>query len=96
MADFDVKFPSSAAFNSNFGEVQVISGKDGLSAYEIAVKNGFEGSEQEWLDSLKGKDGKDGYTPIKGIDYFTEADKAEMVSDVIERLPVYNGEVVSL
>ena len=26
----------------------------GLSAYEIAVKNGFEGTEQEWLDSLKG------------------------------------------
>ncbi len=32
-------------------------GKDGLSAYEIAVKNGFVGTESEWLDSLKGKDG---------------------------------------
>ncbi|MBP3647985.1 MAG: hypothetical protein J6K55_16390 [Clostridia bacterium] len=30
----------------------------GLSAYEIAVKNGFEGSETEWLASLKGLDGK--------------------------------------
>lgn len=29
----------------------------GLSAYEIAVQNGFEGSEQEWLDSLKGPPG---------------------------------------
>lgn len=27
---------------------------DGLSAYEIAVKNGFIGTEQEWLDSLNG------------------------------------------
>ncbi len=35
-----------------------IDGKDGLSAYEIATKNGFEGSEEEWLDSLKGADGK--------------------------------------
>ena len=26
----------------------------GDSAYEIAVKNGFEGSEQEWLENLKG------------------------------------------
>ena len=26
----------------------------GLSAYEIAKKNGFEGTEQEWLDSLNG------------------------------------------
>lgn len=25
----------------------------GLSAYEIAVKNGFEGTEEEWLESLK-------------------------------------------
>ena len=30
----------------------------GLSAYEIAVKNGYEGSETEWLASLKGMDGK--------------------------------------
>lgn len=29
------------------------SGPRGKSAYEIAVKNGFEGTEQEWLDSLK-------------------------------------------
>jgi hypothetical protein len=29
-----------------------------ISAYEIAVKNGFEGTAEEWLDSLKGKDGK--------------------------------------
>jgi hypothetical protein len=27
--------------------------RDGLSAYEIAVKHGFVGSEQEWLESLK-------------------------------------------
>ena len=30
----------------------------GLSAYEIAVKNGFEGTEEAWLFSLKGQDGK--------------------------------------
>lgn len=38
--------------------------------------------------------GKDGYTPAKGTDYWTESDKAEMVADVISALPVYNGEVV--
>ncbi len=32
----------------------------GESAYDIAVRYGFEGDEEEWLDSLKGKDGKDG------------------------------------
>lgn len=34
------------------GQMQTVYGKDGASAYEIAVKNGFEGTEQEWLDSL--------------------------------------------
>ena len=33
-------------------------------------------------------------TPIKGVDYYTDADKAEMVAAVIAALPVYSGEVV--
>lgn len=41
--------------------------KNGKSAYEIAVDNGFKGTETEWLESLKGADG---YTPVKGKDYF--------------------------
>ena len=32
----------------------------GKSAYEIAVDNGFSGTEQEWLESLKGERGQDG------------------------------------
>ena len=35
-------------------------GVDGLSAYEIAVKLGFEGNELAWLESLRGKDGQNG------------------------------------
>ena len=33
-------------------------GKDGKSAYEIAVAHGFTGTEEAWLESLKGKDGE--------------------------------------
>lgn len=43
-----------------------LKGEDGKSAYEIAVDNGFVGSEEQWLDSLKGKkgtDGSDGVSP---------------------------------
>lgn len=40
-----------------------------------------------------GEDGEDGYTPVKGIDYYTEADKTEMVNRVLSALPVYTGEV---
>ena len=32
----------------------------GQSAYELAVKNGYQGTEKEWLASLQGIDGKDG------------------------------------
>lgn len=35
-------------------------GAEGKSAFEIAVENGFVGTEAEWLESLKGKDGADG------------------------------------
>ncbi len=31
-----------------------------INAYDIAVKNGFKGTEQEWLASLKGQNGTDG------------------------------------
>ena len=34
--------------------------QDGLSAYDIAVKHGFIGTEEEWLDSLKGDKGDKG------------------------------------
>lgn len=46
-------------------------GSDGKSAYEIALDNGFRGSESEWLLSLHGADGR---TPVKGIDYFDGTD----------------------
>lgn len=39
-------------------------GDDGKSAYEIAVLNGFEGTEAEWLASLVGDDGTSSYTYV--------------------------------
>ncbi|QEM41899.1 tail assembly protein [Pseudomonas phage vB_PaeM_PS119XW] len=35
--------------------VSKIRNNEGLSAYEVAVKNGFVGTETEWLESLKGQ-----------------------------------------
>lgn len=35
-------------------------GADGKSAYELAVEDGFEGSLQDWFDSLKGEKGDPG------------------------------------
>ena|SRR5690625_11558 len=36
------------------------AGEPGKSAYEIAVEHGFVGSEEEWLESLKGEKGDKG------------------------------------
>lgn len=49
-------------------------GSDGLSAYELAVKNGFSGNETAWLESLKGEKGDtgaagaDGKNGLNGVD----------------------------
>ena len=59
-------------------------GTNGKSAYNIAVDNGFTGTETEWLESLKGNTGEpgapgaDGYTPVRGTDYWTADDIAEI------------------
>lgn len=41
-------------------------GENGLSAYEIATENGFEGTQTEWLASLKGDTGLQGIQGEKG------------------------------
>jgi hypothetical protein len=43
-------------------------GRDGKSAYEIAVENGFTGTVEEWLASLKGQDGANGRDGRDGRD----------------------------
>jgi len=50
-------------------------GIGGASAYDVAVLNGFVGTEEEWLDSLHGVDGKSAYE-LAVIDGFvgTEAE----------------------
>lgn len=37
--------------------VTITAGMDGKSAYDVAVENGFDGTEEEWLASLTGNDG---------------------------------------
>lgn len=49
--------PSCETTNKIFDQEVIIveRGKDGLSAYQVAVKNGFVGTEAEWLESLIGE-----------------------------------------
>lgn len=41
--------------------IEFLKGKDGLNNYQIAVKHGYQGTEEEYLDSLHGAPGKDLY-----------------------------------
>ena len=60
------KFNSTNNVDSTLGKWREYtssgSGTAGKSAYEIAVDNGFVGTETEWLESLKGADGTNGAT----------------------------------
>lgn len=84
-------------------KVQVgAKGEDGKSAYQLAVEAGYEGSEAEWLASLKGTDGrngidgingtngKDGKTPVKGVDYFTTAEINEIEEGAAAKVDLSN------
>lgn len=71
----------------------------GLSAYEIAVKHGFVGSEEEWLKSLKGDPGKDadaltvnkkrpvdGNISVNGSDINLRAGVSKTVAEAVEEI----------
>lgn len=42
------------------------NGQDGLSAYQVAVKNGYVGTETQWLLTLKGSTGANGANGFNG------------------------------
>ena len=57
------------------GGLGTVIARDGKSAYEIAVNNGFEGTEAQWLASLKGADG------TVSFDELTEGQKESLKGD---------------
>ena len=71
--------------NSPWIDIPAIQGEQGPVG--PAGKDGQNGAP--------GINGVDGKTPERGVDYWTAADKAEIVNEVLTSLPVYNGEVVN-
>lgn len=55
-----------------------------------AASGEFDGADG--ADGKDGKDGQNGYTPVKGVDYYTEAERAELVQAVLGQIPYYAGE----
>ena len=68
------------------------------SALNELVSNSHTHSNKGILDKLSVLNGKLQYNgsdvglkPIKGTDYWTEADKTEIVNDTLEALPTWTG-----
>ncbi len=81
--------------------LESLKGSNGKSAYELAVEKGYSGTIEEWLESLNGTDGKDGsdgengkdgITPILGID--SEGYWTIDMGNGVQRLKDANGKDV--
>lgn len=70
-------------------DVVVIEGRQGPSAYEIAVANGFDGDEATWLASLEGQPGQPGGPA--DIAQVTHAAPTETVPDDADELPILSS-----
>lgn len=75
----DIEFNDGETFQQKYdsGELKGEKGDTG--------EQGIPGEKGE--PGQNGANGVDGYTPQKGVDYFTEADKQELVQDVLNALP---------
>lgn len=64
-------------------------GVGAAAPYDVYIYSATQG----WVNNgaLQGLQGEKGDTPVKGEDYWTEADKAEIVSDVLASLPTWTG-----
>lgn len=60
-----------------------------IGSKTVTLQNGADG--QDGADGQNGADGQDGYTPQRGVDYWTDADKTEMVQAVIAAMPTAEG-----
>ncbi len=88
---------SDMVIHADFGQLQSIHGKDGVGISGAEVNSSGElvlTLTDETAINVGKITAEDGYTPVKGVDYWTKADRNAMLTDVIAALPVYNGEVV--
>lgn len=71
-------------------------GTDGISAYQIAVRNGYTGSESEWVASLKGEKGENGARGADGKSAYEVAVDNGYSGTASQWLRSFNGGVFCL
>lgn len=65
------------------------AGTDSTAVLNFVIPRGEKGETGAKGDS--GATGEAGYTPVKGVDYFTDAEKSEMIQAVLDALPAAEG-----
>lgn len=84
-ASKSVKFEYQLLSETQKAQVRANIGALGQSNLESATNTAL--AKAKASGEFDGKDGENGRTPIKGIDYFNEADKNEIVQAVLKALP---------
>lgn len=68
-------------------QIESLKGDNGLSAYQIAVNEGFEGTELKWLESLKGKDfAFENMTQVQKDDLLNHFLSSSEITSILQRL----------
>lgn len=65
------------------------AGTDSTAVLNFVIPRGENG--ETGAKGETGATGEAGYTPVKGVDYFTDADKSEMIQAVLDALPAAEG-----
>ena len=95
---------ASTAVNVSYTNPQLPNVKNVKTALDELVSKSHNHDNKSVLDKLSvasgklqydgsdvGLKGKNGYTPVKGTDYWTPADKQEIVADTLAALPTWTG-----
>ena len=84
---------SSQKIESELSELNAaIGNKLDASALPTAVNDALAQAKASGeFDGADGAKGADGYTPVRGTDYWTAADQEQIVSDVLVALPNASG-----
>lgn len=102
MAEIIINEVSVETKNALKGKISILDTLHGKSAYELAILNGFQGTEEEWLRSLKGETGNHGIYLGSGDmpeDYNVQIDPngdTLTIKDIIEAVLAQTNKIASV